>query len=317
MNENTNKKAIEKQYYEEGTSPLSDEEWDVLYGGLEEVGYTPDSGVRHEFPLLSLRKTFVDDDLQDWIASHEGQEVIATPKLDGAAVSIVYDKGKFLRATTRGNGKIGIDVSEKMKVLVPSTIYTSIRRLQIDGELVAPKSIPNARNYAAGSLNLKSDLDFLLREELRFVVYDIKPPAFVESWQAVLEEFFDYGFSTVLSVDSKEYPTDGEVYRLDNIPYWEEQGFTSHHPRGSLAFKIQKEGIVTCLKDIEWQTGKSGVVTPVAILSPVMIGDALVQRATLHNMAHIEELGLEIGCNVEVIRSGEIIPRIVRRVEEK
>ena len=239
-----------------------------------------------------------------------------SPKLDGAAVSLLYVNGELHLALTRGDGIEGRDITDKMKWLVPT--YLNIPGVrQITGEVVAPSSIPNARNYAAGSLNLKSDLDFLLREELRFVVYDIKPPAFVESWQAVLEEFFDYGFSTVLSVDSKEYPTDGEVYRLDNIPYWEEQGFTSHHPRGSLAFKIQKEGIVTCLKDIEWQTGKSGVVTPVAILSPVMIGDALVQRATLHNMAHIEELGLEIGCNVEVIRSGEIIPRIVRRVEEK
>ena len=84
-----------------------------------------------------------------------------------------------------------------------------------------------------------------------------------------------------------------------------------------MAIKEQKAGEITTLKDVEWQTGKSGVVTPVAILEPVAIGDALVQRATLHNMAHIEQLGLEIGCRVEVIRSGEIIPRIVRRVEEK
>ena len=79
------------------------------------------------------------------------------------------------------------------------------------------------------------------------------------------------------------------------------------------AFKEQKAGEITTLKDVEWQTGKSGVVTPVAT-EPVMIGDAVVQRATLHNMAHIEQLGLEIGCQVEVIRSGEIIPRIVRRL---
>ena len=84
-----------------------------------------------------------------------------------------------------------------------------------------------------------------------------------------------------------------------------------------MAIKEQNAGEITTLKDVEWQTGKSGVVTPVAILEPVVIGDALVQRATLHNMAHIEQLGLEIGCRVEVIRSGEIIPRIVRRVEEK
>tara|TARA_Y100000994_G_scaffold121467_1_gene99857 strand:- start:403 stop:795 length:393 start_codon:yes stop_codon:yes gene_type:complete len=126
-----------------------------------------------------------------------------------------------------------------------------------------------------------------------------------------------FGIGTVYSIDASLYPQDGRVFRLDDTTYWMDQGFTSHHPRGSLAFKEQKEGVITYLSDVEWQTGKSGVVTPVAILGPVMIGDALVSRATLHNMAHIEELGLEIGCHVEVIRSGEIIPRIVRRVEEK
>tara|TARA_B100001094_G_scaffold172014_1_gene166318 strand:- start:5813 stop:6766 length:954 start_codon:yes stop_codon:yes gene_type:complete len=317
MNENTDKKSIAKQYYEGGNSPLSDVEWDALYDGLEEIGYTPDSGVRHAFPLMSLKKTFVEDELALWVASHEGQEVIATPKLDGSAVSILYDKGKFIRATTRGNGKIGIDVSNKMELMVPSKINLT-KKVQIDGELVAPKSIPNARNYAAGSLNLKLVRDFAKRRnELRFVAYDMKPHGFIESWHALLEWLYSLGFSTVLSVDSEEYPTDGEVFRLDNIPYWEKQGFTSHHPKGSLAFKVQKEGVITTLSRVEWQTGKSGVVTPVAILSPIMIGDALVSRATLHNMAHIEELGLEIGCQVEVIRSGEIIPRIVRRVEEK
>ena len=98
---------------------------------------------------------------------------------------------------------------------------------------------------------------------------------------------------------------------------FEKMGYTAHHPRGAFALKEQKEGVVTKLLDVKWQVGKSGVLSPVAILEPVIIGDAEVSRATLHNIEYIQGLGLEIGCSVEVIRSGEIIPRILRRVEKK
>ena len=97
---------------------------------------------------------------------------------------------------------------------------------------------------------------------------------------------------------------------------FEKWGHTSHHPRGAYALKEQQEIQQTILKDVIWQVGKSGQVSPVAVLEPVEIGGAIVQRATLHNIAYIEDLGLEIGCGVEVIRSGEIIPRIVRVVEK-
>ena len=317
MSENTNKNSIAKQYYEGGNSPLTDTEWDALYDGLEEIGYTPDSGVPHKYQMCSLQKTFDNEELENWLrVKHEGQLVTCTPKLDVAAVSIMYRDGNLSSALTRGNGKIGLDILNKIQYLVPTKI-NYLKEIQIDGEVVAPTSIPNARNYAAGSLNLKDPLEFKARcNELRFVAYDMRP-YFIESWVDVLSMVESFGISTVYSIDASLYPQDGRVFRLDDTKYWSEQGFTAHHPRGSLAFKEQKDGVITTLKDVEWQTGKSGVVTPVAILEPVMIGDALVQRATLHNMAHIEQLGLEIGCKVEVIRSGEIIPRIVRRVEEK
>ena len=317
MSENTNPKSIAKQYYEGGNSPLTDPEWDALYDGLEEIGYTPESGVPHKYQMYSLQKTFDNEELENWLrVKHEGQLVTCTPKLDGAAVSIMYRDGNLSSALTRGNGKIGLDILNKIQYLVPTKI-NYLKEIQIDGEVVAPTSIPNARNYAAGSLNLKDPLEFKARcNELRFVAYDMRP-YFIESWVDVLYMVESFGISTVYSIDASLYPQDGRVFRLDDTKYWSEQGFTAHHPRGSLAFKEQKDGVITTLKDVEWQTGKSGVVTPVAILEPVMIGDALVQRATLHNMAHIEQLGLEIGCKVEVIRSGEIIPRIVRRVEEK
>ena len=317
MSENTNKNSIAKQYYEGGNSPLTDPEWDALYDGLEEIGYTPESGVPHKYQMYSLQKTFDNEELESWLrVKHEGQLVTCTPKLDGAAVSIMYRDGNLSSALTRGNGKIGLDILNKIQYLVPTKI-NYLKEIQIDGEVVAPTSIPNARNYAAGSLNLKDPLEFKARcNERRFVAYDMRP-YFIESWVDVLQMVESFGISTVYSIDASLYPQDGKVFRLDDTKYWSEQGFTAHHPRGSLAFKEQKDGVITTLKDVEWQTGKSGVVTPVAILEPVMIGDALVQRATLHNMAHIEQLGLEIGCKVEVIRSGEIIPRIVRRVEEK
>ena len=296
---------------------MTDPEWDALYDGLEEIGYTPESGVPHKYQMYSLQKTFDNEELENWLrVKHEGQLVTCTPKLDGAAVSIMYRDGNLSSALTRGNGKIGLDILNKIQYLVPTKI-NYLKEIQIDGEVVAPTSIPNARNYAAGSLNLKDPLEFKARcNELRFVAYDMRP-YFIESWVDVLHMVESFGISTVYCIDASLYPQDGRVFRLDDTKYWSEQGFTAHHPRGSLAFKEQKDGVITTLKDVEWQTGKSGVVTPVAILEPVMIGDALVQRATLHNMAHIEQLGLEIGCKVEVIRSGEIIPRIVRRVEEK
>ena len=110
------------------------------------------------------------------------------------------------------------------------------------------------------------------------------------------------------------FPQDGKVVRVDSNTYFEKLGYTSHHPRGSFALKTRQAGVVTELLDVEWNVGKSGAVSPVAILSPCIIGDAVVSRATLHNQAYIEMLDLEIGCNVEVIRSGEIIPRIVRKL---
>jgi DNA ligase (NAD+) len=93
-----------------------------------------------------------------------------------------------------------------------------------------------------------------------------------------------------------------------------EAGFTSKHPRAAYALKPKPEAKVTKLLDVVWQVGRSGVVSPVAILEPVTIGEATISRATLHNMEYINLLNLELGCDVEVIRSGEIIPRIVRRV---
>ena len=124
------------------------------------------------------------------------------------------------------------------------------------------------------------------------------------------------GFQTVDKFDASEYPTDGTVYRVDSYNTFFKMGYTAHHPRGAFALKEQKTGVVTKLLDVVWQVGKSGVVSPVAILEPVVVGEATVSRATLHNIQYIKELNLELGCMVEVVRSGDIIPRILKRVDE-
>jgi DNA ligase (NAD+) len=199
-----------------------------------------------------------------------------------------------------------------MRLLVPEEI--SITNLvQITGEVVAPSSVPNARNFASGSLGL-NDLEEFATRPLAFVAYG-QERVVNRNYDATLEGLERIGFNTALSFDCTDYPTDGTVYRLRDNFEFEKMGHTSNHPRGAFALKEQKRGEITTLVDVVWQLGKSGVVSPVGILDPIEIGGATVSRATLHNIEYIRDLDLEIGCQVEVIRSGEIIPRIVRRVE--
>ena len=300
-----------KSYYE-GTPIISDAEFDSLAErfGYNQVGYSVTDGIPHMFKMYSLQKVFSKADLPSDI-----EKYICTPKLDGAAVSILYTNGMLALALTRGDGNIGRDITEKMRALVPNTI-SLLETVQITGEVVAPKTIPNARNYASGALNLKSMEEFEQRD-LTFVAYDINHTADEQGrlYEQTLFLLRDFGFSEVSTFNSDNYPTDGSVYRLNSYALFENMGYTSHHPRGAVALKEEKDGKVTKLVDVVWQVGKSGVVSPVAILDPIDIDGAIVSRATLHNIEYIRSLELEIGCNVEVIRSGEIIPRILRRVD--
>lgn len=301
-----------KRYYE-GTPVLSDAEFDRLAEtySYHEVGYAITDGVPHLHKMYSLQKVFSEEDLPSDIETY-----IRTPKLDGAAISLSYINGQLALGLTRGDGNIGKDITEKMEHVVPKWLSGHDGIIQIVGEVVFPKVIMNARNYAAGTLNLKDVEEFKDRvfyEGLKFVAYDVMPRVSM-TYETTLEFLERKGFNTVSNFIHEDYPTDGWVYRKNNNTEYERMGYTSHHPRGSIALKEQKEGVVTTLTDVKWQVGKSGAVSPVGILEPVNIDGAVVSRATLHNIAYIESLELEIGCQVEVIRSGEIIPRILRRV---
>lgn len=297
--------------YYSGTPILSDAEFDALARlyNYDTVGHTVTDGIPHLYKMYSLQKVF---DLNDIESSTS--PMVRTPKLDGAAVSLQYVNGHLAQALTRGDGNLGRDITLKLEEVVPNVI--SIKgKIQITGEIVAPDTIPNARNFAAGSLNLKDMNGFRSRaKDLRFVAYDIQGVEY-ERLSEAMDHLARNGFDVITHFDATGYPTDGEVFRVDNYDAFYKLGYTAHHPRGAFALKEQKDGVITELLDVVWQVGKSGVVSPVAILKPVEVGDALVSRATLHNIEYIRSLNLEIGCSVEVIRSGEIIPRIVRRVD--
>ena len=295
--------------YYSGSPIMTDQEFDALAraANFNEVG-ARGGRIPHAFRMYSLQKVFEGDS-----CPFTGDGVIVTPKLDGSAISILYVHGELQRVLTRGDGRSGIDITDKGSMLPQrlESYYDEV--LQVTGEIVAPKSVPNSRNYAAGALNLKDISEFLSRD-LAFIAYGLEPLG--RNYIEDMEFLQTSGFSTVIDEDWAQFPHDGTVWRLDDNEKFRDLGYTSHHPRGAFALKKQQKGVTTTLLDVEWQVGKSGVVSPVAILEPCTIGEATVSRATLHNKSYIEELGLYIGCEVEVIRSGEIIPRIVGLAEK-
>jgi len=309
-----------KAYYE-GKPIMSDETYDKLSDIVKykKVGYNVEgSRVKHPFRMYSLDKWYSQQDGDHPLFRYNGS-VLTTPKLDGASISVVYDRGFLSTVATRGDGKEGIDITNKFSdnttFMIPRAIshHCVVETMQVLMEVVAPKTIPNARNYAAGALNLKDTEEFLSRD-LSFIAHGLMPvikDTYIENMQLLT----DWGFRTVLQSDYAEFPQDGVVWRIDNEDDYKEAGHTSHHPKGSFALKEPSVSHISTLKDVVWQVGKSGVVSPVAIIDPVKIGEAVVTRATLHNIGYIQNLGLEIGCKVKVIRSGEIIPRITGRVE--
>jgi DNA ligase (NAD+) len=303
------------RHYYNGTPVISDEQFDSLAEscGYNKVGAVQHGDVqRHLYPMYSLQKWYEDEDRPNPLDEHY-TNVVMTPKLDGAAVSLLYVDGVFVRALTRGDGKEGRDVTLKLARLVPKTIDQS-GVLQITGEVCAPAHVENSRNYAAGALNLGSLEEFSTRS-VEFFAYQCTP-AITTSYTWDLKCLKSWGFNTVFDDNLYHiYPTDGVVFRVDSNQTFEDLGYTSKHPRGAYAKKTRGECVETTLLSVEWGVGKTGKVTPVAILEPVLVGDALVSRATLNNPGFIRALDLHIGDRVAIRRAGAIIPEIVYKVE--
>jgi NAD-dependent DNA ligase len=304
------------RHYYNGTPIITDQQFDRLADsvGYNVVGAKQHADVEsHYVPMYSLQKYYEDDKITSPL--HGQKRVGVSPKLDGAALSHVYVDGQYARSLTRGDGVQGRVVTDKFMAtkLIPKTIPV-MGVVQIVGELCAPKHVENARNYAAGALNLGSAQDFSTRS-VEFFAYGVYPYP-TNDFNQDMKLLKSWGFSTVHDKAIELiYPTDGLVFRVLDNDVFESLGHTSKHPRGAYARKERGECVETTLVAVEWQVGKSGKVTPVAILEPVLVGDAMVSRATLNNGEFITALGLYLGCRVAVRRSGEVIPQIVHKIE--
>ena len=311
MLENLIKRA--KTAYYSGNPIMSDEIFDYLVNMAteESIGYKSsyERRYKHMFPLFSLQKVVSGiDTAPDW----GSDATVCTAKLDGAAISILYGGGEFQKSLTRGDGIEGLDITHNIRHLVPETIdYEGV--LQISGEVVAPKTIPNSRNYAAGALSLKDSTEFKTRD-LHFIAHGVSPYP-TDNYVSDMRFVSNLGIQTAIDSDYTQFPHDGSVFRIADNNKFDHYGYTSHHPRGAFALKQQEKGVVTTLQSVSWQVGKSGAVSPVAHFDPIDIEGATVSKATLHNKSIIEALDLKIGCKIEVIRAGKIIPQVLRRVD--
>jgi NAD-dependent DNA ligase len=304
-----------KKYYT-GEPSIPDEVFDRLadVSDYKKVGAKQHEHLcKHYFPMYSLQKYYKGEGK---INPLDGEKDVSySHKLDGAAISIFYLDGKLTRVLTRGDGKEGTDITDKFigSRLIPQELHHT-GLVQIDGEIAAPLHIPNARNYAAGALSLK-DLNEFKTRAIEFFAYSVRPFQYT-TYEEDMDLLQRLGFNTVKQLDlDKIYPTDGVVFRVNNNEKFQELGYTSKHPRGAYALKERPEGAETTILDVVWQVGKSGKVTPVAILEPIILGDATISRATLNNPGFIESLDIQIGDTVHIIRSGEIIPCITHKVE--
>lgn len=303
--------------YYAGRPTISDDQFDRL---AESIGYNKVGAKQHENickhykQMYSLQKYYEGEGVKP-LAGHK---TTCSVKLDGAAVSLLYVEGSLVQVLTRGDGVEGTDITNKFlarKDLVPLRVSTD--RLgaifQVTGETVAPINIENSRNYAAGALNLKDEQEFCERT-ISFFAYSVFPyvtDTFSDD-MAVLER---EGFNTVYTNDlDKIYPCDGVVHRVNDNKIFESLGYTNKHPKGAYALKVRTEAVETEILAVEWNVGKSGKVTPVAILKPVYIGDKCVSRATLNNPGFIEMLDLCIGDTVGVIMGGDVIPKICHKI---
>jgi DNA ligase (NAD+) len=318
MSENI-KRLLDRAWeaYDRGNPFMTDADFDALsikynYNdyGSEPLG----EKATHPYQMMSLKKVFDDEE-----APYEIQNPIESPKLDGTAISLVYEEGYLVMALRRGRSgdTEGQVVTDKVSYLVPNQVERTAKH-QINGEVVCDKSINNARNYASGAFGIKDINEFISDKlpHLKFVAYAVIPyDSF--TYEADMALLHAEGLSTVLERDiDVNYRTDGQVFRENDNNLFEAAGYTSKHPRGAYARKKTSDVAIeqTKLTGVTWQVGRTGQITPVAHFEEIIIDDARITKATLHNAGFIEEMDLDIDDTILVTRSGGIIPKVLGKV---
>lgn len=290
--------------------------------------------IEHNHPMLSLDKTKDINEVQKFIYYND---YIAMAKMDGLTCSLKYVNGKLVSAETRGNGFIGEDILHNALQVknIPKRIDFQ-DELIVDGEIICTyenfkefeSEYKNPRNFASGSIRLLDSKESSMRK-LSFIAWDcISGLEEVEKLSTKLLKLNILGFtvvpfmageysiddtiSTIQSIAQEAgYPIDGIVYKYDIISEYEAAGKTDHHFKGGLAYKFYDEEYETILRDVEWTMGRTGVLTPVALLEPINIDGSEVSRASLHNISIMDELGIRYqDTKVMVYKANMIIPQI-------
>lgn len=308
--------------------------------------------VTHQVPMMSLSNVFDEEELTAFDERirkvTDKYSYLSELKIDGLAVSIRYENGKFVRAATRGNGQVGEDISENVKTIksLPLTLNENID-IEVRGEIFMPhksfnrlneermeQDLPlfaNPRNAAAGTIR-QLDSKVAAKRNLDIFLYQIVSAEDYVSTQAEALEFLkklgfkvneNYKLNQNLSElihqiheyddlrKKLNYETDGVVIKINEFDLHESIGYTAKYPKWATAYKFKAEQQTTLLRDITFQIGRTGVVTPVAELEPIFISGSKVSRATLHNEDYIKTKDIRIGDMVVVHKAGEIIPEVV------
>ena len=286
------------------------------------------------------------------LVSDHSVEYICELKIDGLAISIKYEDGRLVSAATRGDGSVGEDVTENIKTIfsIPKVLKDN-RTFEVRGEVYLPRKsfellnseresnnevlFANPRNAAAGSLR-QLDSKITAKRRLSAFIYSIVGDDSIVSQENALNTAKEYNlpvnphFKLCKSIDevidyinywtehkkNLPYDIDGIVIKVNSYSTQEEVGYTQKSPRWATAYKFPEEELATKLLDVELSVGRTGIITPVAILDPIVISGSTVSKASLHNKDIIEELDIHIGDMVVVKKAGEIIPKVVRVVRE-
>jgi DNA ligase (NAD+) len=315
--------------------------------------------VEHTIPMLSLGNAFNEQDLKDFdrrVRQGAGEVTyVCELKIDGLAVSLTYENGKFVRGATRGDGTVGEDITANLKTIrsIPLRLSENVD-LEVRGEAFMPKGsfeslndarkerdeepFANPRNAAAGSLR-QLDPKIAAKRNLDIFLYGIGriEGREVNSHSDALDYLKQLGLKTnpewkrCANIDkviafiegwfetrpSLNYEIDGIVVKVDSLEAQQQLGFTAKSPRWAIAHKFPAEEVVTRLEGIMLSVGRTGAVTPTAMLSPVVVAGTTVRRASLHNEDLIREKDIRIGDYVVVKKAGDIIPEVVNVLEER
>ncbi len=363
-------------YYVLSAPTISDKEFDEKMKELQDLEaahpeyYDPNSPtqrvgsdlskefeqVQHRYPMLSLGNTYSEEEVRDFYerterSLNEPFEIVAELKYDGTSISLWYEKGRLVRAVTRGDGSKGDDVTANVKTIrsVPLRLRGNDypEEVEIRGEILLPWAefdrlnkereeqeeplFANPRNAASGTLKqqnpaivaarkLDAYLYYVLGEHLPADTHygnleaarrwGLKIPDVIKVCHNLQDIF---GYIHYWDTERKNLPvaTDGIVLKVNSLRQQKNLGFTAKSPRWAIAYKFQAERAETRLNSVSFQVGRTGAVTPVANLEPVLLAGTVVKRASLHNADIIEGLDLHIGDQVYVEKGGEIIPKIV------